>query len=127
MGLLTLKGVTYMKIYNAKTLFDGHVINKNGKYVAIPSTYKKFKIKATYNGETMIIDNWNNADGYRKFADKFGRKDEYGKTTQYTLGYFRWKPEVEKVNFDEAPKDVAVALSGMPEHLRVKLKEYFKK
>jgi len=84
------------KTYSARTLFDGSVIGKQGKYVAIPDKFKGFRIEVLLNDEKMIIEKWLNADGYRKFPDKFGRKDALGNTVQYTLGYFKWIPMIEE-------------------------------
>jgi hypothetical protein len=89
-----------LKYYQAKTLFNGMVIGKEGLYIAVPDKLKAYKIKVRHNGHYMIIDKWLNADGFRKFPDKFGRKDVNGNTKQYTLGYFLWKPIKEQTVID---------------------------
>jgi hypothetical protein len=97
-------GGVYMKqtkIYTARTLFDGKVIGKVGQYVAIPNKLKAYRIKVLYDGKEMMVEKWLNADGYRKFPDKFGRKDENGNTLQYTLGYFKWTPKAEYTVIDQ--------------------------
>lgn len=86
-----------MKTYRAKTLFDGSVIGKIGKFVAIPGTdypsknnftgLKKFQVE--YQGQLMLIENWHQAQGYRKFDDQWGRG-------HYTLAYFEWIPQEVK-------------------------------
>jgi len=81
-----------LKVYPAKTLFRGEVIGKEGYYVAIPNKFKNFRIKVNYGGREMFIEKWLNADGFRRFPDKFGRKDANGNTRQYLLGYFKWNP-----------------------------------
>ena len=71
--------------YNVRKLFDGHVIGKEGLYVAVPDKLKNDKIKVSYDGQFMLIENWHKAEAYRKFDDKWGRGN-------YTLGYFKWEP-----------------------------------
>jgi len=111
-----------LKTYIAKTLFDGSVIGKEGKYIAIPNKLKDFKILVKFNNQQMTIEKWLNADGFRRFPDKFGRKDSSGNTLQYTLGYFKWNPIVK-----EQPQQHSIfgALAQMPpeqyEKLRAKL------
>lgn len=99
-----------IKYYSARTLFNGAVIEKEGLYVAVPDKFKEYRIIVQYGGQEMVIDKWLNADGFRKFPDKFGRKDEFGNTIQYTLGYFKWNPELK----DEGVNPT-VALSKMVE------------
>ncbi len=75
------------KHYRAKTLFEGSVIGKIGKYVAVPEKgLKGFQILVEFGGRKMLIKNWLKADGYRRFPDKWGRGT-------YTLGYFKFVPE----------------------------------
>lgn len=90
-----------LKTYKARTLFDGNVIGKEGKYVGVPNSYKHNKIKVVFGDSYMMVDKWLNADGYRVFPDKFGRKDANGNTRQFTLGYFPWKPLRIKTEIDE--------------------------
>ena len=85
-----------LKIYQARTLFEGKVIGKEGYYVAIPNKFKNCRIKVNYGGKEMMVEKWLNAVAYRKFPDKYGRKDANGNTAQYTLGYFKWNPIIEK-------------------------------
>jgi len=74
-----------MKFYRARTLFDGSVIGKSGKYVAVPEKgLKGHKITVEYGGNHMIIDDWLKADAFRRFPDKWGRGT-------YSLGYFKWQ------------------------------------
>lgn len=81
-----------MKKYKPKSLFSGAVIGKdiNTKYCAVPNKYDGSRIEVEYMAQTMIINNWRSAEAFRKFEDKFGRKEGY------TLGYFKWKPEGEE-------------------------------
>lgn len=73
-----------IKHYRARTLFNGAVIGKEGKYIAVPEKgYKNCKIDVEWGSKHMIIDNWLKADAFRRFPDKWGRGT-------YTLGYFRW-------------------------------------
>jgi len=85
-----------MKIYTAKTLFSGDVIQKpsNILYVGVPggmsytskvnfAKEKNFIVK--HGEEEMKIANWHKAEAFRKFDDFQGRGT-------YTLGYFEWKP-----------------------------------
>ena len=77
-----------VKHYKAKSLFSGNVIGKEGMYIAVPEKgYKGHQIEAEYRGQKMIIKNWLKADAYRRFPDKFGRGT-------YTLGYFKFVPDV---------------------------------
>lgn len=96
--------------YTARTLFNGEVIGKEGNYVAIPDKFKDYKIKVIFEGIEMWIENWHNADGYRRFDDKFGRKDEFGKTKQYTLAYFKWKPSINIDAKIDIPYDTRLRL-----------------
>ena len=109
------------KYYQAKSLFDGKVIGKEGKYVAVPNKFKDYRIIVNYDNKEMTIEKWLNADGFRKFPDKFGRKDEQGNTIQYTLGYFKWNPIVVEEYFDTTQS--LKKLAGTPEWelLRIKL------
>lgn len=77
------------KVYKAKTLFDGSVIGKPAgkKYIAIPDTHKNNHIIARYGKEVMMIPEWNEAEAYRVFADKFNRNKNY------ILAYFEFKGE----------------------------------
>ena len=88
------------KVYYAKTLFSGQVIQKNSAilYVGIPggmnyeskSNFSKEKnFPVIYDGKKMIIANWHKAEAFRKFDDFNGRGT-------YTLAYFQWKPIVEE-------------------------------
>ena len=83
------------KIYTVETVFDGAVIDKTGSYIAIPNKFKAYRILARYNGEQMVIEKWLNADAFRRFPDKWGRKNAKGDTIQYVLGYFKWQPQQE--------------------------------
>lgn len=76
-------------IYKPRTLFSGGVIGKdlNTKYVGVPDKFKDCVIQVKHDGKTMIINDWNEAEAYRVFEDKFGRNKNY------TLGYFTWQPE----------------------------------
>src|SRR3990167_1249057 len=87
------------KIYHAKTLFSGQVIQKDPAilYVGIPggmnyeskSNFSKEKnFPVIYDGKKMIIANWHKAEAFRKFDDFNGRGT-------YALAYFQWKPIVE--------------------------------
>lgn len=80
-----------MKKYKPRTLFSGAVIGKDPstRYCAVPNKYDGHRIEVEYLAQTMIINNWREAEAFRKFEDKFGRKEGY------TLGYFKWKPEGE--------------------------------
>ena len=70
------------------TLFSGSVIGKTGFYVAIPEKgFKGSKIMVEHDGEYMQIENWLKADAFRRFPDKWGRGT-------YTLGYFKWNPDL---------------------------------
>jgi hypothetical protein len=75
-----------MQIYKAKTLFAGSVIDKVGTYAAVPDGYKGEPFVVDYKGEHMMIEDWDKADGFRVFPDKFNREKNY------TLGYFKWQP-----------------------------------
>lgn len=79
-------------IYRAKTLFSGAVIGKNINtlYAGIPDHLKNDQIKVIHNKDFMIIEDWNKAEAYRVFEDKFNRNKNY------TLGYFKWIPDSEK-------------------------------
>lgn len=110
-----------IKYYQAKTLFNGAVINKNGYYVAVPDKYKEFKIIVQYDNREMIIEKWLNADGFRKFPDKFGRRDINGNTIQYTLGYFKWNPIVKEENLTTQEALIKMADTPKWEDLRKKL------
>jgi len=73
------------KIYNAESIFPGEKIGKPGAwYVAVPESYKGFKICVYYNGKAKMYDDWLKADAYRRFPDKWGRGT-------YTLAYFKWE------------------------------------
>ena len=111
-----------LKLYEVKTLFDGHVIGKIGKYVAVPDKFKKFRIIVRFGKEEMLIEKWLNADGFRKFPDKFGRKNQAGDTLQYTLGYFKWVPSVLNI---QQPEQISAfgAMSKSTEKQWEKLKE----
>lgn len=87
------------KVYYAKTLFSGQVIQKDPKilYVGIPggmnyeskSNFSKEKnFPVIYDGKKMIIENWHRAEAFRKFDDFNGRGT-------YILAYFVWKPIIE--------------------------------
>lgn len=85
-------------IYAPKALISGERISPEltGLYAAVPDKgYKehKFLIKYFYKaandkGETVYrkvereVEDWNRADQFRRFMDKWGRGS-------YTLGYFR--------------------------------------
>ena len=74
-----------VKHYRAKTLFDGSVIDKIGKYVAVPEKgFKGFQILVEFKKEKMLIKNWLKAEGFKRFPDRWGRGI-------YTLWYFRWE------------------------------------
>lgn len=75
-----------MKIYKAKTLFSGSVIGKVGSYAAAPDHFKGQPFIIEHDGKLMRVEDWEKADGFRVFADKFNREKNY------TLGYFEWKP-----------------------------------
>lgn len=74
------------RVYNARTLFSGRVIGKDigNKYVGVPDTYKDNHIIVRYGDERMEIPDWNAAEAYRVFEDKFNRNKNY------TLGYFKY-------------------------------------
>lgn len=76
-------------IYKPRTLFSGGVIGKdiNTKFVGVPDKFKDCIIQVKYNGLSMIINDWNQAEAYRVFEDKFGRDKNY------TLGYFEFVAE----------------------------------
>lgn len=77
--------------FKARTLFDGGIIGKLGKFVAVPEKgFKGNRIRVIFNGESMMIENWLRAIAYRRFPDKWGRG-------MYTLGYFQWKPNYDPV------------------------------
>ncbi len=88
----------HMLFYKPKSLVAGARIQAGltGLYAAVPNKgYKgnKFTILYTYNsinenGEPCVkyieknIDDWNRAEQFRKFMDKWGKG-------AYTLGYFK--------------------------------------
>lgn len=77
-----------IKHYRAKSIFPGTVIGKEGDYIAVPEKgYKNCIIEVEFKGVKMIIENWLRADSYRRFPDKWGRGT-------YTLGYFKWSPNL---------------------------------
>lgn len=76
-----------VKEYKVKTLFNGKVIAKIGKFIAVPEKgYKQYHIIARFGDKTMFIKRWLDAVAFRRFPDKWGRGT-------YTLGYFEWKPD----------------------------------
>lgn len=101
-----------MKLYRPKTLFSGAVIGKNinQKYVAVPNKYDGSRIEVEYLAQKMVINNWRSAEAFRKFEDKFGRKEGY------TLGYFKWKPEGEPEQV-ETPNATIEAQPEQPEQI----------
>lgn len=75
-----------MNIYKAKSLFSGQVIGAVGTYAAVPDHFKGQPFVVEYKDEHMKIDDWDKADAFRVFPDKFNRNKNY------TLGYFKWQP-----------------------------------
>lgn len=75
--------------YKPRTLFSGAVIGKdiNTKYVGIPDIYKTKQIRVEYKDQVMTIRDWEKAEAFRVFEDKFGRDKNY------TLGYFKFVPD----------------------------------
>jgi len=93
-----MKKKTAPLVYKPKALIPGYKIEAglDGLYAAIPDRKYKgypFIIRFWYltvskNGEKVYawiekkIDDWNRADRFRRFMDKWGRG-------AYTLGYFK--------------------------------------
>lgn len=78
------------KVYDAETIIDGRKIGKpGGYYVAIPESYKGFRICVFYKGTAKVFEDWLKADAYRRFPDKWGRGI-------YTLAYFKFKDSSEE-------------------------------
>lgn len=83
--------------YKAKSLVPGHVISKEGFYIAVPEkVYQGGEFTAEWEGKTKSFKK-DEAETYRVFKDKF----KFGQ--MYTLGYFKWDGDT----FEQHDKSVA--------------------
>lgn len=87
---------TTAKIYTPKSLLDGARIGQTpgSLWVGVPDKFSGTPIVVIYGGTEMKIDDWRTeAVSYRTFKDKFW--NENSKRPQYyTLGYFRFQPNM---------------------------------
>lgn len=110
-----------MKIYKAKTLFQGYKIGAMNAdmYVGVPGgqdypseeNFKKEKnFIVVHDGKEMKIRDWNKALFKHQFDDLKGR----GK---YWLAYFKWNPKE-----DEVVVSAFSAMASMPEKMKEEIK-----
>lgn len=106
-----------MKIYKAKTLFQGYNIGlqNSNSYVGVPGKQNypsdqnfenERNFEVVFDGRVMKIRSWKKASAYYTFKDLKGRGD-------YQLGYFEWKPKEPEVILSPM---AAMANSPLPDN-----------
>lgn len=106
-----------MKIYKAKTLFDGYKIGLQNpdKYIGVPAG--KGYTHAAIDNKLISVKDRVPATS-RDFTDKFGRGN-------YTLEYFPVIAEStqETLIATEQPVSTQAALANMPEKYRIEIRQ----
>ena len=92
-----LRRVRKSQIYKPKALIDGSKIGQQAgtSWVAIPDKFAGRLLVVEYGHARMTIKDWKrDAAMFRRFRDKFWTA-ESGRPQHYTLGYFKFVPDVE--------------------------------
>jgi len=76
------------KLIPGKLLTNHKGVNSDQFYIGVPDkNHLQVGINVFYDGEEMVIEDWNACEFTETFKDKFNR----GQT--YRLGYFLWRPQ----------------------------------